>query len=306
MATWCFDKDAARGYCSSAVTSSMYRSLTFSSGPIAFGSLLQGIAKVLRSVLSHSNRSQRRGHHLVYDAGDDCRCCCFGLCGIVLECLSEFFGDVLDYFSQWAYCFVGINGTSYLQSGKSAIILFKTRGWMALITDRLVALVLGFGIFESGVVTGLATIVLERIVTWSMYQDYHPDLPSSYVFGSPTNLYWTSFLWVIVSSSCWLWLHLFHRRAWPLFLLSIKLRLYGWMHRVWHHDECPPRCSQHANCLLGRVSRELQKQSQKVGGSNDNRLVLRLSRNADPFHPLLGTWRSDRFRQWIWCHHHHE
>jgi len=194
MATWCFDKDAAKGFCSSAVTSSMYRSLTFSSGPIAFGSLLQGVCKVLRSILSHSNRSQRQSNRIVYDAGDDCRCCCFGLCGLVLECLSEVFGEVLDYFNQWAYCFVGINGTSYLDSGKAAMNLFKTRGWAAVITDRLVALVLHVGIVDCGIFTGLATIVMERIVTWIAYPADHTDLPPSYVFGFPTSAGWTSFM----------------------------------------------------------------------------------------------------------------
>lgn len=172
----------------------MYRSLTFSAGPIAFGSLLQGVCKVLRSILSHSNRNQHRSNQLVYDSGDDCRCCCFGLCGLVLECLSELFGEVLDYFNQWAYCFVGINGASYLDSGKAAMNLFKTRGWTAVITDRLVALVLGFGILESGIATGLATVGMERLVTWIAYPADHTDLPPSYIFGPPSSVGWTSFM----------------------------------------------------------------------------------------------------------------
>jgi len=131
---------------------------------------------------------------MVYDAGDDCRCCCFGLCGLILECLSEVFGEVLDYFSQWAYCFVGINGTSYLESGKAATNLFKTRGWTALITDRLIALVLGVGVFESGVGTGLMTIIMERLVTWIAYPNDHSDLPPSFVFGAPTSVGWVSFM----------------------------------------------------------------------------------------------------------------
>jgi len=181
MATWCFDKDAAKGFCSSAVTSSMYRSLTFSSGPIAFGSLFQGVCKVFRWILSHSYRNRQ-------DAGDDCRCCCFGICGLILDCLSEISGDALDYFNQWSYCFVGINGTSYLESGKAAVNLFKHRGWTALITDRLVSLVLAFGIFEGGVVTGLVAVAMERLVTWSTYPTDQADLPESYVLGPLCNV----------------------------------------------------------------------------------------------------------------------
>jgi len=194
MGTWCFDKDAAQGFCSSAVTSSMYRSLTFSSGPIAFGSLLQGAAKVLRSILSHSKMHQNRTNQMVHDAGDDCRCCCFGLGGLILECLSEVFGDVLDYFSQWAYVFVGINGTSYLDSGKAVMNLFKTRGWTALITDRVVALTLGVAMFYGGILTGLAAIVLERLVTWiASVGDHADDVPPSYIFGPLKNIPFVSF-----------------------------------------------------------------------------------------------------------------
>lgn len=104
------------------------------------------------------------------------------------------FGDVLDYFNQWAYCFVGINGTSYLESGKAAVNLFKDRGWTALITDRLVALVLGFGIFEGGVVTGLVAIAIERLVTWSTYQADHADPAESYVLGPLSNVPMAVFL----------------------------------------------------------------------------------------------------------------
>ena len=72
--------------------------------------------------------------------------------------------------------------------------LFKTRGWTALITDRLVALVLGVGILESGLGTGLVTILMERLVTWIAYQDDQSDLPSSYVFGPVTGTGWVSFM----------------------------------------------------------------------------------------------------------------
>jgi len=131
---------------------------------------------------------------MVYDAGDDCRCCCFGLCGLVLECLAEAFGDVLEYFNQWAYCFVGINGTSYIESGKAAMNLFKTRGWIALITDQLVAWVLRVSVLESGVVTSLITVLLERLATWIAYPDDHADQPASYIFGPVVGVGWFSFM----------------------------------------------------------------------------------------------------------------
>lgn len=179
MATWCFDKEAAKGCCSSAVTTSMYRSLVFSSGPIAFGSLLQGVCKLLRSVLTHSTRQYQRDSRIVRDVGDDCRCCCFGLCGLMLDCLSDLLGDILDYFSQWSYVLVGVYGYSYLESGKRVMKIFKNRGWMALITDRLVAFALSLGVLDIGVCTGLISIGLDRGITFHM----QTGTESSWVFG---------------------------------------------------------------------------------------------------------------------------
>eukprot|EP00980_Cylindrotheca_fusiformis_P006291 scaffold1346_cov112-Cylindrotheca_fusiformis.AAC.3 len=190
MATWCFDKDTARGWFSPAVTSSMYRSLTFSTGPIAFGSLLQGSCKTLRSVLSRSKQSV----HNIRDVGDDCRCCCFGVVGLILDCISDLVGDVLDYFSQWAYVFVGIYGHSYLESGKEAMTLFRSRGFMALITDRIVKWSLSVAVFVNGILTGLASILLERLVTAVMSDNSSTPSSSSYIFGIPSSIDFVSFL----------------------------------------------------------------------------------------------------------------
>eukprot|EP00980_Cylindrotheca_fusiformis_P025802 scaffold14624_cov100-Cylindrotheca_fusiformis.AAC.10 len=190
MATWCFDKETARGWFSPAVTSSMYRSLTFSAGPIAFGSLLQGSCKTIRSVLSHSKQSV----HTVRDIGDDCRCCCFGVGGLILDCISDLVGDALDYFTQWAYVFVGIYGHSYLESGKEAMELFRSRGFVALITDRLVLWCLCLAVFFNGILTGLASILLERLVTTMMGESNATEPSSSYVFGVPPGVDIASFL----------------------------------------------------------------------------------------------------------------
>lgn len=171
----------------------MYRSVTFSSGPIAFGSLFQGICKMFRSLLSHSNLSHTRENYVVRDI-DDCRCCCFGVVGLVLDCLSELVGDVLDYFSQWAYVLVGIYGHSYLESGKEVMDLFRSRGFMALIADRLVVWALSVAVIVHGIVTGLAAILLERLVTSIMHGEDDGGLPPSYIFGPPPEVWFVSFM----------------------------------------------------------------------------------------------------------------
>ena len=113
----------------------------------------------------------------------------------MLDCLAEVFGDVLDYFSQWAYVFVGINGTSYLESGKEVMKLFQGRGWTAVITDRVLAWVLGVGILNGGIATGLVSMLVERVVTWvAFWGNDTDDLPPSYIFGPLKNIPLVSFM----------------------------------------------------------------------------------------------------------------
>ena len=82
----------------------------------------------------------------------------------ILDCLINFFEEVLDYFNHWSYVFCGIYGYSYLQSGKMVVELFRARGWETIVTDDLVGYVLFFTTITIGLFTGLGAMVLERIV----------------------------------------------------------------------------------------------------------------------------------------------
>jgi hypothetical protein len=172
MATWCFDKDDANGCCSSAVMSSMHRSLTYSFGSICFGSLLQALISVLRFVVE-SARNQR-------DRDDECGGCgALVLC--ILECLATLFEEIIEYFNQWAYVFVGIYGYSYLESGRRVMELFRARGWTSIVTNGLVGYVLGFITFTMGIITGAAALIVEYFATQSL-GDPNSEF-DSYLFG---------------------------------------------------------------------------------------------------------------------------
>ena len=162
--------------------SSMHRSLTYSFGSICFGSLLQALVSVLRFAVE-SARNQR-------DRDDAC-----GGCGTVLlcilECLARLLEDIIDYFNQWAYIFVGIYGYSYLESGRRVMELFRARGWTSIITNGLVSYVLGFITFMMG--NGLVSYVL-GFITFMMGIDTRAaaliveyfatqSLGESYLFG---------------------------------------------------------------------------------------------------------------------------
>lgn len=171
MATWCFNKNEADGCCSRAIRGSVYRSLTFSFGSICFGSLLQAIVSAFRYLIE-SARNQR-------NRDDDSICGTLLLC--VLECLARCLEDILQYFNQWAYVFVGIYGYSYLESGRRVLELFRARGFTAIMTDKLVEYVLGFTTFVVAILTGFAGVWIESVTT----KKYSASLQDgeSYIFG---------------------------------------------------------------------------------------------------------------------------
>ena len=149
-----------------AVLLSLFRSLTFSFGSICFGSLLQALVSVFR-FLVESARNQRERN----DSGALCLC--------VLECIARLFEDILEYFNQWAYVFVGIYGYSYLESGRKVMELFRARGWTALITNSLVGYFLAFTTVAVAFGTGGIAIVVEAIVS----RQWHDGENESYLFG---------------------------------------------------------------------------------------------------------------------------
>lgn len=196
MATWCFDYDSARGCCSSAVWSSLYRSLTFSFGSICFGSLLLAIVRVLRYFIENAKKQRD-------NRSDDCDGAQLLLC--ILDCLIKLFEEVLEYFNHWAFVFCGIYGYSYLQSGKMVIELFRARGWETIVTDDLIGYVLAFTTFSVGLCTGLFSLCLERLIDSMIEPDTYDtsgknpgeiepwDINKSYLFGPLPQPQWLSF-----------------------------------------------------------------------------------------------------------------
>jgi hypothetical protein len=98
-----------------------------------------------------------------------------------LECLARFLEDIINYFNQWAYCYVGIYGFSYLESGRKVWELFEMRGWTAIVTNNLVGYTLGFTTFVVGLGTGGLAAIVEGVVS-NVYHDPEGEF-ESYIFG---------------------------------------------------------------------------------------------------------------------------
>lgn len=158
VATWCYDRMEARSFCSPAVTGSLLRSVKFSFGAICLGSLFEGPVSTLRKMVRWSRRES--------ESGCCCCCCVAKLCCCLPVCIASALEDVLDYFNQWAYVFVGVYGDGYLESGRNVMELFVVRGWTEVIENDVVNYSLNFATFIIGLLSGLVAILWDNFFSY--------------------------------------------------------------------------------------------------------------------------------------------
>lgn len=149
VGTWYFDPTDASSFCSSAVSGSLFRSLTHSFGSICFGSLCVAILQTLDFIVQ-SLRSQRRNGE--QNAGAALLLCC-------LDCLLSLLQGIMEYFNKWAFVYVGVYGYSYLTAGKKVMALFRERGWTVVINDNLIRNALGLMSFVIALLCGAAPML---------------------------------------------------------------------------------------------------------------------------------------------------
>lgn len=146
------------------------------------GSLLQAFITAVRVMIEHARDSNQRGDGNAAGA--------LVLC--LLQCLVKCLEDILEYFNQWAYVYVGIYGSSYLESGRKVVELFKARGFTAFVTNDLVGYVLGFTNFSVGLMTGAIAILIQTHV--DQQHDVGSSTDSSFVYGPVDSAHWISMI----------------------------------------------------------------------------------------------------------------
>jgi len=147
---FCFDKHSCGFF---AVHQSLLRSITYSFGSICFGSLLNAIVTALRVMTRYAQENARNRDQNA-----------MALIYCLLQCILSLLEDIIEYFNQWAYIFVGIYGTSYLESGKNVLQLFKARGVEAIISNGLISYVLMNVVIASSLGCGLFGYIMDRTV----------------------------------------------------------------------------------------------------------------------------------------------
>lgn len=107
---------------------------------------------------------------------------------------------VLQYFNMWAFVFVGLYGFPFIQSGKSVMELFKSRGWTTIITDQLAEGALGLVSVAVGLLTGLVALGIAA-GQGMVFGDELGASAAAFFIGFITGSVLTSTLLTLVSSA---------------------------------------------------------------------------------------------------------
>lgn len=117
--------------------------LTTSFGSICCGSFLIAAVRALEAVL-------RKGRSDAQESGNVV--CCVILC--LLECVVSCIGDLLEYFSEWAYVQVAVRGTSFVDSARITYSMMTCANLLYVVQDLLVNAVVNLGALLCGLVGG--------------------------------------------------------------------------------------------------------------------------------------------------------
>jgi Plasma-membrane choline transporter len=166
VGTWWFVPQEASSCCSKAVTDSWFRAMTYSFGSICLGSLVVAIIQAVKEFV-----------HQLREQNDSMLASC-------AECLIGCVQQLVEYFNQWAYVYVGLYGYSFLDAGKNVMNIFKSRGWTAIIADMLVDSVLSMVAIAIGVLTGVALLLVSYCIGIDLnYGNWAVPLILGSIFG---------------------------------------------------------------------------------------------------------------------------
>merc|ERR1711939_72574 len=133
--------------------SSFRRTMTYSFGSIAEGSLIVALLDVLRAALTLLKNQEAASGDTMGAAIACCASCCVG-------CIR----GLVDYFNRYAYIEIAMFGKKYTKAAKDAWNLLKKRGIDALVNDCLVNNIWTFGSFACGAICSFfAYIYLHQV-----------------------------------------------------------------------------------------------------------------------------------------------
>jgi len=123
------------------VSQSFRVAATTSFGSICLGALLVAAIRALEAVISIARRSAQEDGNPV---------CCVVL--LLLECVVSCIGDLLEFFSEWAYVQCAVRGASFMQAAKITQSMLTCANLFYVIQALLINSVVNLGALLSGIV----------------------------------------------------------------------------------------------------------------------------------------------------------
>jgi len=128
---------------STALRKSLLVALTTSFGSICFGSLLVAAVRAVEALLRRARAQAQEDGNAV---------CCVLL--LVLQCVVQCIGDILEYFSEWAYVQCAVRGVSFIDAARITYAMMTCSNVEYILQDLLVNSVVSLGAFLCGLVGG--------------------------------------------------------------------------------------------------------------------------------------------------------
>lgn len=119
VGTWYFDEaELSKGFplCRPAVCTPFARACTRLLGPISFGSLVLATVRTIVALVKAAERSVGESHWVAKIA-----LCCVHCC---LKCVER----CVEWLTSYAYVYVALYGTSFVQGGKEVMELLAAKG----------------------------------------------------------------------------------------------------------------------------------------------------------------------------------
>lgn len=160
---WYYQKET-----SGAVAAAVKVASTTAFGSICFGAFLVAAIRTAEVAIRHARRQAQEEGNMV-------------LCVVlaILECIVSMIGDILEYFSEWAYVQVAVRGTSFIESAQITFTMCTCGNVDLIISDLLIDSVANLAILlcaAGGAAAGGAALFLS-------FPDDHAFVGGGMIFG---------------------------------------------------------------------------------------------------------------------------
>lgn len=133
---WYFKADAGK-----PLRKSLWVALTTSFGSICLGSLLVAAVRAAEAMVRQARRGQQAEGNAL---------CCIVL--LVLESVVSCLGDILEYFSEWAYVQVAVRGAAFMQAARITYSMLTCSSLEYILQDLMVNSVVSLGALLCGAI----------------------------------------------------------------------------------------------------------------------------------------------------------